>query len=44
MTFEIFGYLVIGFLLGRISKCKFYYGYDEKKYYQADYGVLKRRE
>jgi hypothetical protein len=40
---EILGYLAIGFVLGRMSKCKFYCGYDEKKFQDVDFAILLNR-
>lgn len=42
MGYEIFFWVVIGFVAGRISKLKFYYGPDEEKYNNADFAILKQ--
>lgn len=36
--------LLIAFLLGRISRDKFYIGTDEKKYKEANWAILLRGE
>jgi len=45
MNFEMMFYLLIAFIVGRLSKKKVYIGYDEKKYQSADLGImLKERK
>jgi len=45
MDYQFWFYLLIAFLLGRLSKTKYkiYIGYDEEKYKNADFGLLLRK-
>ncbi len=42
MNYEIAFYILVAFLAGRFMPRKIYIGYDEKKYKQADAGILLR--
>ncbi len=42
MDYQILFFLLVAFLLGRLSTRKFYIGYDEAKYKAADLAILLR--
>ena len=44
MNYELIVYLIIGVVIGRISKLSFYYGYDKDKYDKAYIGILRIRK
>jgi len=42
MDFELMFYLLLAFIVGRISTMKVYIGHDKKKYEAADFGIQLR--
>ncbi len=42
MEYETMFYMMIAFIVGRLSKLKIYIGYDEEKYKAADISILRR--
>ena len=43
MDYELWFYMAIAFILGRISKLKFYIGTDKEEYDAADVAILLRQ-
>jgi len=43
MDYSFWFWVLIAFLVGYFLPRKFYIGYDEKKYENADFGILLRR-
>ena len=43
MNYEMILYLLVAFILGRLSKLKIYYGSDKVKYDKADYAILTKK-
>jgi hypothetical protein len=44
MNYEIAFYVLVAFLVGRFMPRKIYIGNDERKYKEADAGILLRRQ
>ncbi len=42
MDYEILFYMLIAFIVGRLSKLTFYIGPDDDKYNAADFGIKLR--
>jgi hypothetical protein len=43
MDYYFWFWLLVAFIVGRLSKLKYYIGPDEEKYKKADFGIQTRR-
>lgn len=44
MDYKFWFFMLIAFVLGRLSKLKFYMGTSKERYKQCDFGVLLREK
>jgi hypothetical protein len=43
MDYRFWLFIILAFIIGRLSVCKIYIGYDNEKYEKADIGILLRK-